>query len=52
MIYAKTKLDVGAVVDAFKELWTYLETYGYWTYLETYGYWRLSLLERKLQGKF
>ena len=88
MKYAKTTLDVGAAVNAFKELWTYLETYGYWTYLEaygywiyletygywayletygywtyletygywtyleTYGYWRLSLLERKLQGKF
>ena len=41
--YAKTTLDVGAAVNAFKELWTYPETYGYW---------RLSLFERKLPGKF
>ena len=43
MKYAKTTSDVGAAVNTFKELWTYPATYGYW---------RLSLLDRKLQGKF
>ena len=41
--YAKTTLDVRAAVNAFKELWTYPETYGYW---------RVLLFEKKFQGKF
>ena len=41
--YAKTKLDVGAAVNAFKELWTYPETYGYW---------RVLFFEKIFQGKF